>query len=249
MKNNGNKVLFAIGDFEVTARELLVSVMIVAMFSASSFFIRGCISNKGADIRHELSVTTDVENARNFEWVRETGHGLFAGFDTLVAVSPVSIDDVEGMAVERVLEKYTMHTRTSCNKNGCHTTTYWTWDRKESDFVSSKHVSFFGMEDSEFINVIPDVEYVKTESCGYHLRYKYYRVPVRIPGVMNGGVYNEKFKDLEFSGSFGSIKEWREFQTKKYDIIDTIFIVLWTILCMGSVIAFCANSWYELEND
>ena len=248
---NRGRVVFSIGEMEVTVRELLVSLMIIALFTVSSFFIRGCISNKNADALHEVSVTTEVQTPYAFKWAKETCNGRFVGADTLVAVTPAVIDGVKGMVVRRALEEYTRHTvvHTSCNKNGCHsyTTHYWSWDEQRSDYAYSDNVEFFNIRDIEFVQVAPSPNYVKTKDIGYHLRYVYYRTPLRVPGVLNGTIHDRKFSELTFYENCVTINDWREKRLNKFNRIDTAFVIVWTIICVVVLIFFWREYWPGLE--
>ena len=249
----GNDVVFEFGETQVTSRELLVSFIVVAAFVVSSFFIRGCISDKSASIVHELSITTEVTTSPMFKWVRNTGFGRFVGHDTLSTDYPVGIDGVYGLAVKRVLEVYTMHTEyyDDCDSKGrCTTRTriYWSWDEEDSDYVFSKHVKFFGVEDAEFVNVIPRTRYVKNVRISGDKRYVYYNVPSKVHGVLNGRIGEQYFHDLEFSEGCESVEKWKEDKLKNYGIAENCFIAVWTMLCIASVFVLWRGYWEKLEN-
>lgn len=248
-----NKVVFEFCETQVTSRELLVSFVVVAAFVVSSFFIRGCISDKKSEVLHEISVTDEVTTSSMFRWVRATGFGRFVGHDTLNTDFPARIDDVSGLAVERVLEVYTMHTEyyEDCDSKGncsTRTRTYWTWDAKDSEYTFSKHVKFFGVEDAEFATVIPRTRYVKTERISSDKRYVYYSVPSKVPGVLNGKIGERYFHDLEFSEGCESVEKWKDDRLKNYGIAENCFIALWTMLCIISIFVLWRGYWERLEN-
>lgn len=135
MKNRG----FDFGDFEITKREILASISIIAMMLLIGFVISGRISNYILDRNEKYNKAIKIESSDLFEYGMRTNVGYAFVYGDLKAVDAVSYPEINGeyMYIEKIEEHYNMHTRTvtttdSKGKTHTRTETYWSWDYQEA---------------------------------------------------------------------------------------------------------------------
>lgn len=110
MKNRG----FDFGDFEITKREILASISIIAMMLLIGFVISGRISNYILDRNEKYNKAIKIESSELFEYGMITNVGYAFVYGDLKAVDTVSYPEINGeyMYIEKIEEHYNMHTRT-----------------------------------------------------------------------------------------------------------------------------------------
>lgn len=110
MKNRG----FDFGDFEITKREILASISIIAMMLLIGFVISGRISNYILDRNEKYNKAIKIESSDLFEYGMRTNVGYAFVYGDLKAVDTVSYPEINGeyMYIEKIEEHYNMHTRT-----------------------------------------------------------------------------------------------------------------------------------------
>ena len=121
------------GDFEITKREILASVSIIAIMLLIGVIISGKISESQLDANEKYNKATKIDTLDLFEYGMRTNIGNAFVYGTLEAVDTVTYPEIDGvyMYVEKVKEKYTKHTRTVSdydedgNKIGEHEEEYW----------------------------------------------------------------------------------------------------------------------------
>ena len=136
MKNRG----FDFGDFEITKREILASISIIAMMLLIGFVISGRISNYILDRNEKYNKAIKIESSDLFGYGMRTNVGYAFVYGDLKAVDTVSYPEINGeyMYIEKIEEHYNMHTRTvtttdSKGKTHTRTETYWSWDYAGSE--------------------------------------------------------------------------------------------------------------------
>lgn len=147
MKNRG----FDFGDFEITKREILASISIIAMMLLIGFVISGRISNYILDRNEKYNKAIKIESSELFEYGMRTNVGYAFVYGNLKAVDTVSYPEINGeyMYIEKIEEHYNMHTRTvtttdSKGKTHTKTETYWSWD-----YAGSEEQRCYGKNDKE----------------------------------------------------------------------------------------------------
>lgn len=143
------------GDFEITKREILASVSIIAIMLLIGSLLSAKISNWQMDRNEKYNKAVKIENNTDlFRYGMDTNVGNAFVYGELKAVDTVTYPEIGGkyMYVEKVKEKYTKHTRRVKHKSGDHTyyttETYWTWNE-----ILDKMIRTF--------------EYLSDESCNY----------------------------------------------------------------------------------
>ena len=101
--------------FEITARELLFSVIIVILMLTAGFFIGEKIASAADERNQEYEQAAKIDGDKElFEYGMRTDIGNAFVCGTLKVVDPVSLPEIDGeyAYIEKVEERYTKHTRT-----------------------------------------------------------------------------------------------------------------------------------------
>lgn len=249
------KVYMYIGDIEITKREVLACISIIAVMLMLGVWIGGGISESCADRDEVYNKAVKLETADLFEYGMRTNVGNAFVYGDLKAVDTVTYDEIGGeyMYVQKVKERYTKHTRTVTKyrtvngKRQAYTTTetYWTWDVVDRDSKKCEEIAFLGVVfDSDKIQ-IPSKHHIDTISGGYHIRYKYYGV-----NTEHVGTIFTYLRDDTISDSTPFYKNYTIPETvEMLQAIDwtVAFWVLWIVLTAGACYGFCYldNRWLE----
>lgn len=233
---------------EITRREVVASITIIAIMMILGFIIAGRIDVWQIQRNSEYYTALQITDSEQFRYGMETSVGNAFVYGTLEAVDPVEYPEIDGryLYVKKVEEHYNRHTRTittTDSKGRTHTRveTYWTWDYAGSEDIHSQKIRFLGVEmDYDKIQV-PDANHIDTIKETSHVRHKYYAVPAECVGTiytdLRGGAISDK------SGFFlnADIKTTIERLTISY---IWIFWTAWIIFTGAVVYGF-----YYLDND
>ena len=236
---------------EITKRELIASVSIIAVLLLIGTLVSGEISDSMLDKNEIYNKALKIESQELFLYGMRTNVGNAFVYGEYCAVDTVTYPEIGGgfMYIEKVKERYTMHTRTVTHTrtvNGhtqTYTTTenYWTWDRVWSEDLHCNKVSFCGVIfDANKIKT-PEANYIDTIRESSSVRYKYYGTPTEFVGtiftVLRDGTISNKspfYNNKTIPETVDSLEEsfplW-------------IFWIVWVIL-MG----FCIYGFFYLKN-
>lgn len=249
-KHNG----FDFGDFEITYREILASISIVAVMLLIGFVISGKISQIQDDKNAKYNKAVKIESTDLFQYGMNTNVGNAFVYGELKAVDTVTYPEIGGeyMYVEKVKERYTRHTRVVTYTTGSgktrrthrRTETYWTWDRVGSEDIQCKEVSFCGIVfDSNKIK-LPSADYIKTIKESGYVRYKYYGTKTKYTGTIFTKLKDKTISDSTpfYELSIGETKDL--FETNSGVVI---FWIVWIIVMVLAVFGFyyIDNEWLE----
>lgn len=216
------------------------------------FIIHGNINDMLMLKYQKYNTALQIENdSELFSYGMKTNIGNAFVYGDLKAVDTVTYPEIGGeyMYVEKVKEKYTMHTRTVTTvvdgKSTTRVETYWTWDRVGSESRKCKELLFCDIVfDSNKIN-IPSDEYIRMIKESSHIRYKYYGVGTEFTGTIfaelkdNTIPDNTKFyKDMNIEDTIEMLKSGGEL---------IVFWIVWIALTCCAVYGFCYfdNWWLE----
>lgn len=139
---------FDFADFEITKREILASIFIIAIMILFGILISSKISEHQMDKNEIYNKAVKIESQEMFQYGMDTNVGNAFVYGDLKAVDTVTYPEIGGeyMYVEKVKELYTMHTRTVTHTDGkghsyTTTETYWTWDKVGSEDIKCKEIS------------------------------------------------------------------------------------------------------------
>lgn len=237
-------------DFEITKREILISVCIVVFFIISGMFIAGKINDRVMDNNEVYNKAVKIEDSELFQYGMNTNVGNAFVYGTLEAVDTVTFPEIGGeyMYVEKVKERYTKHTRvvTYTDSDGntrTKTETYWSWDevdreRKYCNQIKFSNVVFdFGKIDC------PTAGHIETVKESYYIRYKYYGTPTMFKGTIFTDLRDGTISDGTDFYKNMNLDEAHEMMVSDSGLFVGMFWALWIILMIISVYGF-----YRLEN-
>ena len=239
-------------DFEITKREVLASISIVAVLLLIGVLISGMIEESQTDKNAVYNKEIKIDSKDLFEYGMRTNIGNAFVYGDLVAVDSVTYPEIGGsyMYVKKIKEKYTIHTRTvttrdSKGRTHTHTETYWTWDEVSREHIQCNEVSFCGVIfDSEKIEM-PDTNYITTIKESSHVRYKYYGTEISHTGTIFTTLKDKTISDNTAFYENKNIEETVE--TLESDIGLFLFWFVWVVVIVACVIGFyyIDNEWLE----
>lgn len=242
---------FDFSNFEITYREILASISIIAVMLLIGFVISGKISQIQSDKNAKYNKAVKIESTDLFQYGMNTNVGNAFVYGELKAVDTVTYPEIGGeyMYVEKIEEHYNRHTRTYTTTDGkghtkIHTEVYWSWDYADSEDMQCKEVSFCGVVfDSNKIQ-LPSTDYIKTIKESSHVRYKYYGTKKKYTGTIFTKLKDKTISDSThfYELSIGETKEML-----KTNSGAVIFWIIWIILMVLAVFGFyyIDNEWLE----
>ena len=245
-------------DIEITKREVLVSVIIIAIMLLLGIVIHGNINDKLMLEHQKYNTALQIENDPDlFAYGMRTNIGNAFVYGDLKAVDTVTYPEIGGeyLYVEKVKERYTMHTRTVTKtrtvngKTQSYTTTetYWTWDRVGSEDKKCKEISFCGVVfDSDKIS-LPGDKYIDTIKESSHVRYKYYGTDTEFTGTIFAELKDNTIPDNTHFYNNDTIEDVLEGFKSNWQLV--IFWIVWILLTGACVVGFyyIDNNWLEDE--
>lgn len=235
---------------EITKREIIASISIICFMLLIGLWIHNLINQHVTDKNEMYNKAIHIESKDLFEYSMNTNVGNAFIYGDMVALKPVSYDEIDGeyMYLKKVKERYTQHTRIvsyKCGKSTCHRTEhYWTWDVVKRDYKMVDKVNFLDHEFNFNQFATPNTTHIKTIKTSPRVRYKYYGVPTELTGTifanLKDGDIGENVKLHENLDSQATYEYL--LHSGKYGLIA--FWIIWLCLIGGAVYGF-----YYLEND
>lgn len=242
-------------DFKITKREVLVSVIIIAIMLLIGIVIHENINNKLMLEYQKYNTALQIENdSELFAYGMKTNVGNAFVYGDLKAVDTVTYPEIGGKYsyVEKVMERYTRHTRTVTKtrtvngKTQTYTTTevYYTWDRVGSWDKHSEKISFLGIEFKYGMIEFPYSDYITTQKESSNIRYVYYGSPAECKGTLYANLSNNTISETSFYNNH-SIEETIESLESGWELV--LFWIIWILLTGGCVFGFyyIDNKWLE----
>ena len=246
---------FDFGDFEITEREILASISIIAVMFLVGVLISGKISEHQMDKNEVYNKAVKIEITDLFQYGMNTNIGNAFVYGDLQAVDTVTYPEIGGeyMYVEKVKEKYTKHTRQVAHTKTVNgktqtyytTETYWTWDRVGSEDIKCKELSFCGITFKSSKFDIPGTDCIKTIQESSHIRYKYYGTETKFTGTIFTDLRNKTISDnTNFYNDMSIDETAKRLESGGGEIV---FWILWIVLIIACVFGFyyLDNKWLE----
>lgn len=238
------------GEFKITKREIIASISIIAVMLLIGFLISGKISEANIDRNEVYNKAIKIESTDLFEYGMRTNVGNAFIYGDLEAVDTVTYPEIDGeyMYVEKIKERYTMHTRTvtytdSNGKTKTRTETYWSWDRVDYEDLKCKEIMFCGVKfDSNKID-IPGSSYIDTIKESSHIRYKYYGTPTKFTGTIFTELKDNTITDNTDFYSDMNLEETVEWKTST----GIGWLIFFWIVWIG-LICLCVYGFYYIDN-
>lgn len=246
---------FDFGDFEITKREILASVSIIAIMFLIGVLISGKISEYQMDKNEVYNKAIKIESTDLFQYGMDTNIGNAFVYGDLKAVDTVTYPEIGGeyMYVEKVKERYTEHTRQVAHTKTVNgktqtyytTETYWTWDRVGSEDIKCKEISFCGITFKSNKFDIPHTDYIDTIKKSSYVRYKYYGTGTKFTGTIFTELKDKTISDnTNFYNNMNIEETVERLESGGGEIV---FWILWIILIIVCVFGFyyLDNKWLE----
>ena len=236
----------------ITKREALVSIIIVFVMLLIGITIHGNINDALMLEYQKYNTALQVENDTNiFVYGMKTNVGHAFIYSNLKAVDTVTYPEIGGeyMYVEKVKEKYTMHTQTYTTtvngKTQTRTRTYWSWDVVGSEDKKCKEVSFCDVVFDSNKILLPSADYIDMIKESSHIRYKYYGVKTEYTGTIFTELKDDTISDKTNFYNNKTINETIEYLESGIELF--VFWIVWIFLTGGCVCWFCYfdNRWLE----
>lgn len=238
--------------WEITKREIIVSISIIALMLVAGVFVSGKISEYRMDKNEIYNKAAKIESLEMFQYGIRTNIGNAFAYGDLEALDPVTYPEIGNayMYVEKVKEEYIMHsmvvTATGA-KGSTHTRTqiYWSWDVTDRENVKCKKISFLGCTfDSDKIKM-PGTTYIGVVSQSSTVRYKYYGIAPKLTGTIFTKIENQTISDNTKFYNGKTIDE--TVRSLKRNWWKLVFWVFWILLICGCVGVFCYfdNHWLD----
>ena len=242
---------FDFGDFEITKREILASISIIAVMILFGILISSKISEHQMDKNEKYNKAVKIESQEMFQYGMDTNVGNAFVYGDLKAVDTVTYPEIGGeyMYVEKVKERYTRHTRQVRHSNGkttwYTTETYWTWDRVGSEDIKCKQISFCDIVFPSNKIEMPGTDYIDTIKESSHVRYKYYGVRTKYTGTIFTDLRDKTISDNSNFYNNSTIDETIEYLESSVGTV--IFWIFWVILIGLAVFGFyyLDNRWFD----
>ena len=236
---------------EITRREVIASIAIIAILLTMGFFIGGKIEQNILEKNLEYDTAIKIDGEEDiFRHGMETSVGNAFVYGELKAIDPVTNEHLDGeySYIKKEIQEYRKHTRivteyytdSEGNRKSREVEEeYWTWDTIKTERKESTKISFLNVEFTYGTIPFPSAHYIKTVNTGFHLREEYYGTDVAFKGTIYASLRNGTIKDVSFYK--GSIEDTVNRLESKGGYV--IFWIFWILLIVGAVAGF-----YYLDN-
>lgn len=255
--NHGNNG-FDFGNFEITKREILASISIIAVMLLIGVLISNKISEHQLDANEVYNKAVKIDNTELFRYGMDTNVGNAFVYGDLVAVDTAAYPEIGGeyMYIEKVKERYEKHEKRVEDDDGNVTKKiYYEWDTESRESIHSNDISFLGVAFPYGKISTPSRKHIDTISGGREwswksgervkVRYVYYGVDTKYTGTIFTDLRNETISDNTEFYVDKNIEETVEYLEAGGGAI--VFWVFWIALIGGCVFGFyyLDNKWLE----
>lgn len=237
---------------EITKREVIASISILAILLIIGTLISGKISDAISDNNAIYNKAVKITDKELFSHAMNTNTGNAFVEGELIALDPVTYPDIRGeyLEIERIEEHYVRKTKTvtytdSKGKTQTRTETYWEWDEMNRESKVSERVQFLGHEFKSNKFDLPYKDYLTTVKKSGSVRFKYYTSPVKIDKATIFTYLADKGLKSDSKITIypnQSIQEVHEDLTSDFPLV--LFWIIWIPLSLFIIYYF-----YEADND
>ena len=244
------------GDFSITWREVLISIVIISIMIVFGVMIHGSIEDALMLKHQEYNLALQIEDNKDmFEYGMSTNVGNAYVYGTLKCLDPVTFDEIGGeySYVEKVKEKYTKHTRTVTETytdadgdvhTRTKTETYYTWDPVDSWSKTATKISFLDVEFAYGKINLPGASHITTIKESSTIRYVYSGAPISATGTLYAKLENNTINQSSFHRGM-TIEDVHKMHTSSSGLV--LFWIGWTLLTGLLTFGFfyIDNHWLE----
>lgn len=261
----------------VTKREILVSVIMACLLLCLGLFVDSKIVERQTLSKEKYNKALKIDNNNNmFKYAIETNVGNIINYGEFKVDKGVNSEWLKNdyIYINKIAEEYTRHYRTVCSGSGktrsCHTETYYTWDKINSQVSNVPTLKYSGLDFNfnEFKNyptyrlelnkdtvIYNKVDKIKN-NCIYETirtfdsdvgdkRYLYKVVNKNFSGTVFGTAKDNKFTDGDkLTINIQNVKEFVEEKNSNFNIGRITFWIIY-IMLSGCGIAY----YIYLDND
>lgn len=141
----GRETVFHLGDAEITKREILANISIVAFMLLIGVFISGKISEAQMDANEVYNKAIKIESTDLFQHGMDTNAGNAFVYGNLEAVDTVTYPEIGGeyIYIEKIEKRYEKHERkvTKKDEDGNEyeeIEEYYEWDTESADSLHAE---------------------------------------------------------------------------------------------------------------
>lgn len=256
----GSKIIYSGGDWNLTVRELMFSIVIILAMLTGGFFISEKISSHNDEKNQEYYQAMQIDgNSELFQYGMRTNVGNAFVKGELKAVDTVTNSDISGeyACIEVEEQHYNKHTRQVAHTKTVNgktqtyytTETYYTWDYHDSWENHSEKVSFLGVEFPWGKISMPGKYHIDTIKKSRKVRYCYYVIDAEYNGVIYTNLADNTIKDGTPFIQTDTIESAVKHMITGGTAGLVCFWILWIALIGGAVYGFCYldNRWLEDE--
>lgn len=257
-KYNHRKNGFDFGDFEITRREILASISIVAVMLLIGILISNKISEHQLDANEVYNKAVKIDNTDLFQYGMDTNVGNAFVYGDLVAVDTVTYPEIDGeyIYINKTEKRYERHEREVIKEDSdgnkyTETEIYYEWDVEETDSKHANEIMFCGLVFPYSKINLPGTSYIDTlhgdrvyswKSGEYvKVKFEYYGVNTQYTGTIFTDLRNQTISDNTKLYVDKNIDETVEYLEAGGGLI--IFWIFWIVLIGG-----CAFGFYYLDN-
>lgn len=238
--------------FSLSKREIIVSVVILALMLVFGFMIHGAINDSLMLEYQEYNTALQIDNDKEmFEYAMKTNIGNSFIYGEVKCADTVTYSEIGGeySYVEKIKEEYTRHTQivTKTDDDGETYTEeeeYWTWDEVSRDSKQCEKIIFSGVKFDYGQIDLPSKSYIDTIKVSSDIRYVYYGAPTSCTGTLYSDLRNNTINKSKFYIG-QNISETIDILESGAELI--LFWIGWILLTGGLVFAFVYidNRWLE----
>ena len=253
---------FDFGEFEITKREILASISIIAVMFLIGVLISGKISEYQMDKNEVYNKAVKIESTDLFQYGMDTNIGNAFVYGDLQAVDTVTYPEIGGeyIFVEKIEKRYERHEKTvtkkdSDGKQHTEVEVYYEWDTENIESRHADKVKFCGvvfpyskidLPNSNHIDTIKGDKVYSWKSGEYvKVKFEYFGVSTKYTGTIFTDLRDKTISDNTNFYNDMSINDTVDHLESGGG--EIIFWVLWIILITIIVFGFyyLDNKWLE----
>lgn len=247
---------------EITKREIIASIAIIAVMLTIGFIISGKITEHQIEQNAEYQKAVHIEDKELFEYSMRTNVGNAFVYGDIKPVDTVTYEEIGGeyLYVEKIEERYERHEKwvTEKDSNGKEhekKKVWYEWETENRESKHAKEIEFLGLKFDYGKISLPAEEYIDTikwsrvyswQSSEYvKVRFKYYGVPTEHTGTIYTHLSEKTISDNSPFYEDCTIDEALDKCTSGTG--NVIFWIVWILLICGCVYGFyyAENRWLE----
>ena len=249
---------------EITKREVLASISIIAVMILIGFLISGKISDGIMDDNEKYNKAVKIESEDLFQYGMETDVGNAFVYWKLESVDTVTYQELGGnyVYIAKIEERRERHERKvkkkdSKGKEYTETEVYYSWDTENTESLHAKEIKFCGttfdyekikLPFSKYIKTIPGDKVYSWESGErVKVRFVYYGVKTKYKGTIFADLKDGTIPDKTHFYKNSSLNDTVEMFETNATVAMVIFWIIWIILTGAVVYGFyyLDNEWLE----